>query len=56
MPVVWVNDATSKVKAGAYFSTLVDVVKLWRRLRRGEYDTPKPTMPHEPDKSSPLLS
>lgn len=41
IPVTWVNDTRSTVSAGAYLSTLVDVVAIRWRLMRSEYDISK---------------
>ena len=37
MPVTWVNDPRSTVPAGAYLSTLRDVWRIRRNLKRGTY-------------------
>lgn len=46
IPVTWVNDLESRVKASAYISVLLEVVRVWWWLRKGAYSlvqhTPTP--------------
>ncbi len=38
IPVVWENNADSRVRPGAYFKTLVEVLQIRRNLILGQYD------------------
>ena len=49
IPVLWVNEAGSKVKASAYLKVLVETVKIRVWLWTGKYDLPRKSEPNNPD-------